>query len=209
MKEEIIISPIVPDNNVGKAVDLSESVTENNTEEAIKTFNRACKRLQNPATWHELSGTLSAKFSLADHNGHSPHRLVELNDLLLINIPGPGPAAGDGYDWVQVETLTDDADKTADESFGMVLRSAANPANPEGGVAHFFGSGATSTFVITRKENTVTASYHGRNETPNTKDVKLGDKIRNTVVAAAALAGFSELEWKALIKGFLQKEIGG
>ncbi len=209
MKEEITISPIVPDNNVGKAVNLYESVTEPSTEEAIKTFERACKRLQNPATWHDLSGTMSAKFSLADSKGHSPHRLVELNDLLLINIPGPGPAAGDGYDWVQVENISDKADENADQSFGIVLRSAANPANPNGGIAHFFGSGATSTFVITRKENTVTASYHGRNETPNTKDVKFGDKVRNGIVAAAALAGFSELEWNALIKGFLQREIGG
>lgn len=35
------------------------------------------------------------------------------------------------------------------------------------------------------------------------------DKIRNAVVAAGAILGLSEIQWKSLLKGFLQKEIGG
>ncbi|MBC7875063.1 MAG: hypothetical protein H7Y01_13760 [Ferruginibacter sp.] len=210
MKNEIQVnSPVVPDNETGKAVDLEEAVTENSMEEAITTFKRACKRLLNPSVWHELSGALSASFTLAAPGDPSPHRLARADDFFKIDIPGPGPSSGDGYDWVQVESITEQADPSAEESFGMTLKVAANPEKPGDGTAHFFKEGATSSFIIKRNGTTVTASYHGRNEQPNIKDAKPGDKIRNTIIAIGAMIGISELQWKSLIKGFLQKEIGG
>ena len=67
----------------------------------------------------------------------------------------------------------------------------------------FFADGASSTFLITRKDSAVTAHYKGRNETPNTDELALTDKVRNIVVAGGALAGISELQWRALLKGML------
>lgn len=209
MKEISINSPMVPANEKGKALDLEYSVTENSREEATTTFKRACSRLLNPSIWHQLSGALSASFKLAAPNDPGPQRLARINDYFMIDIPGPGPSVGDGYDWVQVENITENADPAAEESFGMTLRVSVNPNKPEEGTAHFFKEGATSTFLIKRNGNTVTASYHGRNEIPNAKEVTLSDKIRNSLVATGALAGISELQWTALIKGLLQKEIGG
>ena len=55
----------------------------------------------------------------------------------------------------------------------------------------------------------MTFSYHGRNEVPNTSAVKVLDKLRNAVVALGAQAGLSEVFWKKLARGMLQKEIGG
>jgi hypothetical protein len=209
MKEVSINNPIIPANNVGKALDLEHYVREESIEEAINTFKRACKRLLNPPVWHELSGVLSASFQLQPSNGDSRNRLAQINDYLLIDIPGPGPSAGNGYDWVKVENIAENADPAAEQSFGMTLKATPNPDKPEQGIAHFFGEGATSTFIIKRNSNTVTASYHGRNELPNTKKASFPDKIRNSIIAAGALAGISELQWMALIKGLLQKEIGG
>jgi hypothetical protein len=57
--------------------------------------------------------------------------------------------------------------------------------------------------MIIRKGNTIRASYHGRNEKPNLDNPALGDKIRNAVVAIGAMAGISELQWKAFLKGLL------
>ena len=54
-----------------------------------------------------------------------------------------------------------------------------------------------------RKAGTVTAHYKGRNESPNTDELALTDKVRNVVVAGGALAGVSELQWRALLKGLL------
>jgi hypothetical protein len=209
MNEILTGSLLIPPNKNGKAVDLENSITENSAEEAINTFNRACKRLLNPPVWHQLSGNVSASFKLETPNQLDANRLAQVNDYLLIDIPGPGPAAGNGYDWVKVENIAENADPSADQSFGMMLKASPNPDKSGKGIAHFFGEGATSTFIIKRIGNTVTASYHGRNELPNTEKASFPDKIRNSLIAAGALAGISELQWTALIKGFLQKEIGG
>lgn len=209
MNEHAIANPLIPADKSGKGLDLETSVTENSADEAITTFTRACKRLLNPPVWHDLSGSISASFKLTTPDSGEANRLAQVNDYLMIDIPGPGPVAGGGYDWVKVENIADNADPNADQSFAMTLSPSPNPDKPEQGIAHFFGEGATSTFIVKRKDNTVTCSYHGRNELPNTKKASFPDKIRNSLIAAGALAGISELQWKALIKGFLQKEIGG
>ena len=43
--KEVFNNPMVPASKVGKDVDLEQSVTEEFPDEAINTFNRACKRL--------------------------------------------------------------------------------------------------------------------------------------------------------------------
>ena len=209
MEDILKSNEIIPDNIIGKAVDLEASKTENTIEEATTTFKRACKRLLNPPIWHELSGALTTSFKITAPNDADPKHLLHLYDYLMIDIPGPGPSAGNGYDWVQVEEISENADPQSDESIGVKLRTAANPSKPEEGNAHFFEQTATSTFIIKRNGATVTASYHGRNEKPNTTEANLTDKIRNSLIATGALVGLSELQWTALIKGFLEEEIGG
>ena len=209
MKESSAISTMVPANHTGKSVDLEYEITENSREEAIDTFKRAVKRLLNPHIWHELAGSVSAKFELRGLHEPAGSRLAQLNDYIRIDIPGPGSSAGDGYDWVQVVDISENADLSADQSFGMTTQASINPNRPEEGIAHFFGKLASSTFIVKRYGNTVIVTYHGRNEKPNTKKVNLQDKVRNTMVATGAAAGISELQWNALIKGLLQKEIGG
>ena len=119
------------------------------------------------------------------------------------SLPAPGLSAGDGHDWVRVETIEENFGRGTDESFAMTLKVCENPEHPEKGVAHFFAEGPSSTFIITRKELAVKASYHGRNETANLENPALKDKIRNAVVAIGAIAGVSELQWKAFLKGLL------
>lgn len=206
MKQIPVTNPFVPQHTKGKAVDLEQTVTENSTREAIATFKKACERLLTPSSWHQLSGVASADFKLSGA-GNSPDQQsrASVNDYFKIDIPGPGPAAGDGYDWVQVENITENADASAEESLGMILRASVNPHKPDEGTAHFFKDGATSTFIIKRNGVAVTASYHGRNEEANTKGVNLKDKIRNTLVSIGALGGISELQWTSLIKGLLER----
>jgi hypothetical protein len=72
---------------------------------------------------------------------------------------------------------------------------------------HFFEDLATSTFVIERIGNPVTARYYGRNELPNTETSEKKDIIRNAIVATGAAAGLSELQWSALLKAFLKEEL--
>ena len=89
----------------------------------------------------------------------------------------------------------------------MKLRASGKPGEEGESAAHFFKEDATSSFVIHRKGNKVTASYHGRNEVPNTDTDKTIDNIRNSMVAMGALAGLSELQWSRIIKGFLSNDV--
>ena len=197
---------IVPENSEGKAVDIEHSVTENTTAEAIDLYKIVCERLLNPSLWQQLAGTASASFALWSGDKEMANRPASAGDYLVIDIPGPGPAAGDGYDWVRVETIQKNILPGTEESLAISLRACANPNNAEKGTAHFFKETATSTFIVKRNGNTVTLSYHGRNETPNTTDVPLRDKVRNTLVAIGSLVGLSELQWNSLVKGMLEKQ---
>ncbi len=202
------IVSIIPENTVGKQTDLEQTAAWNSEDEAVDCFKRAYKRLLNPPVWQEISGMLSASFVLTGKGGYELDRLAQENDHIRINLHTPGNAAGEGYDWVKIEAMQYlSGPNETEELFGMRVRPCANPAEDGSDTAHFFTSTATSTFIVHRQGNIVTASYHGRNEQANSDTENGADNIRNTAVAAAAKAGLSELQWMALIKGFLQAEL--
>lgn len=164
-------------------------------------FQKASKRLLNPAGWNSLVGDLSARFTVFHQNNAASDDNIQEGDFLQIDIPGPGPAAGNGYDWVRIAKIDEDG---KNNSIGLQL--VASPAPNEDGskkAAHFFQTGASSTFIIQRTNLTITASYHGRNEKANTQTGKVVDNIRNALVAFGAVIGVSEIQWKKLLEGFL------
>ena len=200
-------SSIIPENISGKPNDLNTSVTFLTPDDAQNCFSRAGIRLLAPAAWHKLCGPLSASFTLTDAGGIEVRRPARIGDYIRIDIPGPGTIAGDGYDWVKVEIIKEGSNPNEDEqTIGMRVRPCKNPQKTGLDIAHFFQGIATSTFIIRKKANTVTASYHGRNEIPNIDMNKTIDTIRNTIVTSGALAGLSEMQWKTLIRSFIEKE---
>lgn len=189
---------IVPENFQGKSVDLEENRELATLDLAIKHFTTVCRRLKHPSQWHNLTGVAGAMFT--------PHEIlpdqeIKVGDFIKIDLPAPGSAAGEGHDWVKVAQLGELQDPLVEQSFSLTLEVTVNPAQPEKGIAHFFSDGATSTFIVKRKNKHVTVSYHGRNEKPNLSNEGMIDKVRNTVVALGAIAGISELQWKALVSG--------
>lgn len=201
---------IIPQNNVGKQTDFEHSVTLADLEQARDTFKRAYKRLLNVPVWHELCGAASAEFELTDANGNPAHRLAEAGDHFKIDIVGPGTKAGNGYDWAVVKKIIDNsAPDSENESFALQVSAAKNPQSASGETAHFFTDEATSTFIVERSGNIVTATYAGRNESANNDTGEKIDNLRNSVIAGLALAAGSKLQWDALLKGLLEPEIGG
>jgi hypothetical protein len=195
---------IVPENLEGKPLDIQKSVEATSTATATVIFEAARTALLHPDTWEKLPGFTGASFQLKKAVSAEATADAELNDCIKIDIPGPGPKSGDGFDWVMVESLDDNFDADADASFSITVRPCALPDSKETApAAHFFKDKATSTFIVKRKDKTVTTSYHGRNETPNLKGVNLPDKMRNSIVAAGALAGLSALQWTLLLDGLL------
>jgi hypothetical protein len=201
---------LIPVNEKGKPSDLDFSVALSTIDEARHCYMRAVKRMQNPGIWHELAGWASASFMLADTKGAGLFRFAGIGDYIRINVPGPGPVEGGGYDWVRVEKMEEYIDSSGQREWtGMKVRPCNNPGSGEPGTAHFFRGEATSTFIIERDGKKVTAFYHGRNEIPNTATPRLADNVRNAVVAAGAIVSLSEAQWSALSRGFLMGEIGG
>jgi len=206
---EAIIAPATPAQQKGKFVDEEHFEEEATIEEAIVTYNRACARMLNPPVWEQLTGGKNVSFKLATTSQDEVQRLAQVDDYFKIDLPGPGSATGEGYDWVKVETVEENTATDAEDSLAMRLRACSNPHNPAEGVAHFFNEDATSTFIVRRKGLRVSFSYHGRNEVSNTSEVPVLDKMRNAVVALGAEAGLSAVFWSGLVKAMLQKEIGG
>jgi hypothetical protein len=151
---------------------------------------------------------LSATFQLTDKQGKELSRQAQPGDLFKIDIPGPGPVAGKGYDWVQVEKLIDKRNASPEEeSLAIRVRPSPSPLTESSDTAHFFDESATSSFIVHRKNNTVTAGVHGRNEVPNTDVEKKRDIIRNAAVGAGAMTLFSGPQWEGLVKGLLDTSI--
>jgi hypothetical protein len=193
---------LVPENEKGMQSN-TESETEFETVEAAKEFYAIAKsRLLQPNKWHEYAGQATADFQLTNEKGEPINEAVRKGFHFRIDIPGPGSATGNGYDWVKVENI-EEKNIEGEDVFTILVRPATNPLNEKKDVAHFFGDDATSSFMITRKGNKVKAAVYGRNEKPNTSAESLKDKARNAAVATGAVTGFAKLQWRSLVKGLV------
>ncbi len=194
----------IPPQRKGMQADIIEMEIASDPQEAKLLFLKARERLFDIAHWGDISEGLSASFMLTDASGIRTEDFPKPGDHIRINIPGPGSVAGEGYDWVRVELVEDKRSVATDEEWSvMKVRPSEDPGKREG-VAHFLENQATSSFVVRRKDNTVSAEVHGRNEKPNTGAKKITDKIRNALVGSAAAAGVGKIQWQKLAKGLLK-----
>jgi hypothetical protein len=201
------------DNNAEKIVPQQYEGGETNTEavetlptesDAREFFEVVKNRLMNVNSWHDYAGKGTADFQLTDAQGREVERTVQKGDHFKIDIPGPGSVTGEGYDWVQVEEIAEVHEKEED-SIAVRVRPATNPQNVKPDVAHFFTSEATSNFIVKRQGTQVSAAVRGRNEKPNTEAEAVVDKARNAAVATGATTGFSNIQWKSIVNGLLQR----
>jgi hypothetical protein len=194
----------IPEHHEGSAVNVEDSVAFESEEEAKRFYQQLKERLLHINAWHRFAGTLSADFKLTDQNGNEVERKPQKGDFFKINIPAPGIQTGEGYDWVQIEEIVEDAEDV-DECTSIRVRPASSPVNADPDVAHFYTDEATSNFIVKREGTKVTAGVYGRNEKPNVKEAdSLLDKLRNAVVGTGGVTAFSKLQWKALVSGLLE-----
>lgn len=202
--EEKNYTGLIPSNKEGREI-TAEATAEFNTIDEARSFYRTAKqRLLFIHNWDKIAGKLSADFQLTDNNGKEVERLAQKDDHFRIDILGPGSKAGEGYDWARVEDLKEVNNENVD-SIAILVRPAANPQTPNPNVAHFFSEKSTSTFVVTREGEKVTASIYDRNIEANEETKEPLDKIRNTVVGLSAKHGASKLQWQALVDALVKK----
>jgi hypothetical protein len=182
----------------------TENTIELPQQEAEHFFSVVKERLLNVNNWHEYTGETSASFCLLDKDGNSINRLASKGDYFQIDIPGPGSEVGDGKDFVQIEDIVE-VNNNSEQSLIIKVRPSQNPKNNSEDTAHFFSESATSSFIVKKEENKITAGVYGRNEKPNFEASSTVDKIRNTIVATGAALGMSKIQWKSLVNGLLKK----
>jgi hypothetical protein len=195
----------VPQQETGSSMDTEYAADANSVEHARQLYENAKRRLLNVNRWHQIAGKATAVFKLTDANGNEVERDAQQHDYFMIDIPGPGPVSGDGYDWVQVEGIVEHSEPGANtECVVMNVRPAPSPKNDDPDIAHFFSEDATSNFIVRRENNKVIAGVYGRNEVPNTRAGNVVDKARNAAIGLSAVAGVSKLQWSALVKGIIE-----
>lgn len=195
----------IPEQTQGTAVNVEDSVLLSNTKEAKDFFEVVKARLLAINRWKEWAGTLSAGFQLTNEQGQEIDTFPRPGNYLKINIPAPGIVTGEGFDWVRIEDVKEEAGGNC-EYVAIRVRPASSPQNLNKDVAHFYSDEATSNFIVQRRGTEVTAGVYGRNEKPNVEAETIIDKVRNAVVGTTAVSGFSALQWKALVSGLLARE---
>jgi hypothetical protein len=196
---------LVPDNEEGKEITAEHSVMLNNSNDAKSLYEQAKHRLLYIHNWKKITGKLSADFQLTNDKGQEVDRPAQKADHFRIDITGPGSDAGQGYDWARVEDVKE-VNLADVDSIAILVRPASNPQTSNPNVAHFFAEKSTSTFVVTREGNKVTASVYDRNIEANEETKQPLDKLRNAVVGLGAKHGLSKLQWQALAEALVKKD---
>jgi hypothetical protein len=201
------IEDIVPSQQKGGKKDIEHVVTTQDVNDAKKLFDIARNRLVDINHWDELCGKASAKFRLTDQNGNDINRTAEKDDYFKIDLRAVGFEENKDYDCLYIETIEEVNDPNGlKESIAIRVRPTAHPKEKGENISHFFKEEATSSFVVKREATEVMAAVYGRNELPNTSTSKVIGKVRNAIVAMTAILGFSNVQWKSLVKGLLSTE---
>ncbi|WP_313091449.1 hypothetical protein [Chryseobacterium flavum] len=152
--------------------------------------------------WKSYCGEAFAAFKLYDSEANPVEREPQKGDFIRINIPGPGETEAKGYDWVEITDLCYYQDNIS-ESILITCKPSRNPENKKSRhIAHFYSSGATSTFIIHKNPDHLKAAVYGRNEKPNF-NAKFLDIIRNLFIAIPGMFGVAKIQWKQLTDSLL------
>ena len=197
---------ITPTQKGGGRSDTYSSVTLADIALADAHYELAKTRLININEWQQIAGKRSAAFKLFDAHGQPKEGNICLHDHFRIDVPGPGPTAGDGFEWVQVVEMYEQ-NTGVQKTFQMTVQPVPSPLNQKEAVAHFFSDDASSTFIVAQHVKNVVAEVHGRNEMPNTESANIIDKVRNTVIASFGILGFSKMQWKQLTEAIIRNEL--
>ena len=175
---------LVPSQLAGLEKNIEHNIHTDAVEDAEDWFVDAKERLLDVNNWKRYISVSNIDFHLTDIHSRMISRKAHKADHIRIDIP----AQSTGFDWVVIEALEyDDYPDIDMETFAMRIRQVEDPANKQDGYLH---NNATTTIVLERIGKTLSASYHGRNESEN----------GNT---DASWLGLSDSQWADIIKGFI------
>jgi hypothetical protein len=173
----------LPQQRTGRQTDFTKERRFEYLAEAHSAFQAAAGRLLSVSNWHACAGEGSAMFTLCNNRSEEVGLMAEEGFFFNIVLPGPGPDAGDGLEWVIIEKLVSEGSAhTAEEYTLTTLRPVPEYRKDAAEIAHFYKDISTSTFIVRRDCLVLGAGAHGRNETPNNEEVDLFAKVGNTAI---------------------------
>ncbi|HEY6900433.1 MAG TPA: STAS/SEC14 domain-containing protein, partial [Puia sp.] len=155
------IEALLPKQVRGASTQTATEVVANREEDAQHIFERAVERLLDVNQWTDMCGYLAAGFCLTDDRGEELQGHANVEDFIRIDVPGPGPREGRGYDWVKIERVERPVVAGVDGLFLIQVRPSPAPSDgtgfggfgtsaASGPPAHFLEDSATSTFILER-----------------------------------------------------------
>jgi hypothetical protein len=195
-------SELLPKQLTGNQTNFTHIKKFENLKAAHVAFLAAAARLLSINNWDIDTGQGSAKFVLCNNQGKAIEEMAGESNFISIDLPGPGPKAGDGLEWVVIERIFTKGDEhTAEEYLLVAVRPITNPQKTGIEIAQFYNELSTGTFIIRRDVLSVSAGAHGRNESPNNDAVGFFDKVRNIAIAIAASVGLAGPQWQRFVEG--------
>ena len=141
----------LPAQETGRQTDFTHEKKLETLEAAHGAFQAAAARFLSVSNWHDYAGAGSAKFTLCNNQGIELEVMAEEGFFFSIDLPAPGPDAGDGLEWVMIEKLVSEGGAhTAEEYVLMTVRPVPDPRKAAAEIAHFYKDVSTSTFVVRR-----------------------------------------------------------
>ncbi|TCD08338.1 hypothetical protein EZ449_13130 [Pedobacter frigidisoli] len=194
---------LIPSQQIGKQTDAEQEKLFSSPKAAGEAYHLAMVKLLDVNAWHKISGIDTTYFELFDRNGNSHHHTAKESDYIRIDVSGAVASEGKCY-WVCIEHMECYSQHETDVEFTLfVARPCKVPGEIGGSVAHFFTNRATSTFMVFRRGNVLTAGIYGRNEVANTVPDGMLDKSRNVVYKNGSADGMSFAQWQLVLAGIL------
>jgi len=195
---------LIPSQKVGQQSNAIKEKKFSSILEAKQFFVRASARLLEINHWQSISATEASHFQLFDDRGSEIERIAAEGDFIRIDILGTGALQGHGYDWVRIESMEYYSNEETDIDFTIfVARPSRVPGQKGGSIANFFSPCATSTFLVFRQGNILTAEVHGRNEVRNLQPDDIFGEARNLMINVGSEVGMSFIRWNLLVSGVL------
>lgn len=159
--------------------------------QAALAYEKAKNKLFDINKWSDLQGLQSSTFELYDQNGKRSYATMPVEgDYIRILLPGPLPE-----NWVVIADIHIEPKRTE-----FTVFACEDPQSPgEKDVEHFFSRGASSTFRVELKGNTIVGSVIGKNEGINNEGTDAGSRaLINTLVAEGGWLYFQQQQWEKL-----------
>lgn len=200
-----LIIPGVPEQVKGSFHD-SESYRDfHSSETALENYQILKAHFTSVNNWKTYCDGNSADFKLFDGSGNPIDRKPQEDDLIRIDIPGPGNPESGGYEWVKITKISDQS-LLPDEIESLLIKCVPTKIpgqNENEHISHFYSVDSASTFKIARGKKFIKIGVYGRNETPN-MNTTFNGKIRNLLIALGGMFGMSKTQWKIFAEKMLK-----